>query len=489
MNCKYCDKRFQPSYIIRHQLNCSFKTQKHNQQHPPVNHIEQTCTTINHNNTITSSIVNPTTQINSTSNRNETNNRIITNNSTIHINDTSDDEMDLDFFNDESDNDEDNMSECNNLSHHNNLPINNSSNSFNSFKKLSLMQLYPQQIIGLQLYHILDRAGSPAYLYDDIKDVIENAVSLYSNNPNLPPIPRRIGLINDMKRILVPDDDALQLEVITEEITLKGTDVKLVVPRFSFLSVLHSLLSDVSLMNHRNTLYHLDEYTKPDVVSDTFNDIHTGNAFQNLLKYYTQTMSRNNKDSPFVICGIIAFVDAVSPDKLFKHQIEPFSITLSLFNRNTRNYSKAWRNLGYIPNPESHTKLDYKTVPNKNRTLLKRIHYHQIISVILKDLLIIQKTHSGIRWSLPFPNNNEELDMRIVELKVPFLYIIGDAVGNDKLVGRKGTYNSQKTPFKGACRDCKILFKHCNDPFAVCLPANLEEIKDATKEEKEIMNF
>ena len=357
----------------------------------------------------------------------------------------------------------------------------------------SMQTQTPIDTFGLQLYYILDKANNvPSYLYDEINKVIRNIIFHYQKNPNESnlQLPSRDQLISKYMKYIIPtqkhslqflhenEKDILSTKPITESIKLYNCDQQINVSRFSFTALINSLLNDQYLMQQRNTLYHKPEYYLANKYnSETYNDIHTGSRFKDLVSYYNSIQYENKEPIDTVVCGLIVFIDGVAPDANYKHSIEPFSFTLSIFNRATRNLPHAWRNLGYIPDPEKISSMNYQKFKNKEMVKMKRIHYHQILKYLLSDLIHIQKNTSGILWNLPYIKTEEcngntvsKLIKRKVRLVFPILQIIGDALGNDKLCLRRAVYSFRKVSNLGACRDCNISFKNCSNPMAICQP-------------------
>ena len=124
-------------------------------------------------------------------------------------------------------------------------------------------------------------------------------------------------------------------------------------------------------------------------------DIHTGNWFKRTHK------SMINDHKKEMLCPIILYIDGVSIDSVGRKSLEPISYTLGLFKRRIRNNISAWRLLGYIPNVEKTTEIDYGSFGNKKGKFLKKIHYHEIINEILFGFKQIQKK-GGIHLYLPY---------------------------------------------------------------------------------------
>ena len=239
------------------------------------------------------------------------------------------------------------------------------------------------------------------------------------------------------------------------------------IPTFDFLSSVMSIFQDLSLMKFDNLLYNDHSFMDPKVnnggnidgnVMDDINDIHTGNWFKRTHKM----MIRDHHKE--MICPIILYIDGVSIDSGGRKSLEPIAYTLGIFKRHIRNTISAWRLLGYIPNVEKTTSLDYYSFGNKKGNMLKKHHYHDMIRVILSSLKGIQK-HGGILVNLPFGQSRKMIPMKV---SFPVIYIIGDCIGNDEICGRIQNYISTKTQDTGISRDCNCTFKNSNKPKFKC---------------------
>ena len=267
---------------------------------------------------------------------------------------------------------------------------------------------------------------------------------------------------------LLPYESSIKLD------NCNNAEVK--ISRFDFVSNVVSLLKDPSLMKFENTLYHHKEFLDPvEHSSNSFADVHTSDWFCESFKRYKlprhQHISNittingeqtNVKYQKIIMCPLIFFIDGVAIDSMGRKSLEPVSFTLGIFNQTTRNRVPAWRVLGYVPNVEKTTTIQYSKMKNGS-TYWKKHHYHQMLQCIFSQVKNIQ-SRGGIIYNLPFPGG------RLVPtlLKFPIMYIIGDCLGNDKLCNRKQNYVPTKTLKTGVCRDCNVIYKHCDQSNFKC---------------------
>ena len=248
------------------------------------------------------------------------------------------------------------------------------------------------------------------------------------------------------------------------------------VSRFGLNGILHSLFTDPELLSPENCIMYDKYYRNPKLFHQLpieerfYSDIHTGSWF---LNAYNKICS-NPHD---ILCPIILFIDGTPIDQYGHLVLEPVLMTLGIFSKETRNRAKSWRLLGYIPEENNH--LDNLNVAddssnstmhtaahnNLNDQVKKRMDYHHILSYILKDIVDIESSN-GILWNIKKPSSNgQEFTMELVRFRFTVSFVIGDAVGLDKLCDRFANYNRN---VKFLCRDCNCPTDHLNDLSFKC---------------------
>ena len=344
------------------------------------------------------------------------------------------------------------------------------------------------QLVSLKLYDMLRRADAPIGLYDDMRNFIFYAFSKLRDDPDQL-LNTRKKLVQQMHLQIFSGDTYLKrkrksknnsnrtrrsqkkMNEATEKnkyefnlhhnnipIVLKDTSQTIEVPCFDLVSQIASLLQDPFLMKPSNTSYHKKTYFNPrENPSAYYDDIESSD-------WFLEAFDKNIKDpSKELLVPIIFFIDGVPIDKGMRKSLEPVLFTVGLFKRAVRNLSSAWRVLGFIPNVAKGTPYEYKS--GKEGSRLKKYHYHQMLQVILKQLIDLQ-SKGGIKWNLRYPDGS----FRTVLLKFVVSFIIGDCLGNDKLCCRFQNYIPTMLMDTGACRDCNITYKHCCNYNFMCNP-------------------
>ena len=123
--------------------------------------------------------------------------------------------------------------------------------------------------------------------------------------------------------------------------------------------------------------------------------------------------------------------------------------TLGLFKQKVRHQTNAWHIAGYIPDPcnENNGQHDFYDLSIKNQKIAKRKDYHEMLQYIFKDFIALEQSN-GIIIELP---NHDGTGMIRYRFKFVILFIIGDAVGHDKLCDRYASYGKNVARL---CRDC-----------------------------------
>lgn len=223
---------------------------------------------------------------------------------------------------------------------------------------------------------------------------------------------------------------------------------------FDFNSMVLSLLSDNELVNPNNMLVEDVLYLNPSFLCSKpdnerfYSDIHTGSWFLNAHN----KLCADSPDS--VLCPIILFIDGTPIDTYGNLKLESVMFTLGIFNRETRNKSGCWRLLGYIPDATQdnvgdqaiHVADEGDNDEIVSEQVQKRHDYHYTLKHILQGIIDAENS-KGILWNYIDSNNN----LHTYCLKFALMYVIGDALGNDKLCDRFLSYRSTT---KYLCRDC-----------------------------------
>ena len=333
--------------------------------------------------------------------------------------------------------------------------------SANMNKLIVNSHFHPASLLSIKLFKILSKANVPLYLYDEINTFIKHSLPILTTSKTSK-LHKRSKLLSTLYAIIFNGSELTKSKLhrnlryqfnlfpCLETVQLSQSTTPAKIPKFNFKSLIVSLFLDPVIMKKENLLMFESAYIDPNSANhEKFGDIHTGYWFKNAHNHLC-------KEPNDLLCPLIFFIDGVGLDAMQRQGLEPVTFTLGIFNRHARNSSQFWRILGYIPNLEKVSNFNYVTQKQK---LLKKEHYHEMLSHILSDVKLLQQ-EGGMTWS--FANG------KTYNLKFPLMYCIGDALGLDKLCNRKLHYSPSKTFMTGCCRDCNMVYKHCHDPKFMC---------------------
>ena len=234
----------------------------------------------------------------------------------------------------------------------------------------------------------------------------------------------------------------LSLKPIHDVITLPSK-MTTKISKFDLIGSLFSLLTDPELMKEDNINIYNEEFTNPNKnQTKEYKEIYHSKSFK--IAHEKYCVKPND-----VLIPIIPFIDGTPIDPYGRNNLEVVMFTLGIFNQQTRNKPSAWRVSGYIPNPSNSDSGEHlqHDLSHHKKTLSKRIDYHHMLSYILEDFVKLEQS-DGILFDFPNENKTQMITYR---LKFVILFIIGDAVGNDKLCDRFASYGKS---VKRLCRDC-----------------------------------
>ena len=221
----------------------------------------------------------------------------------------------------------------------------------------------------------------------------------------------------------------------TETVTLPSSNITDIVTH-DVEYALHSLLRYPDLMQDENLLINSKKPWEPLEDNGCFGDLHTGSLYRDVWKQYCT----NERD---VLCALIFFMDRTHTDVLNKLPVEAVTMTLSIFNHQTRSRPKEMRNIGYITNQDN---IKYENTEEKMRD------YHFILDFIFKGVKQFKSNFNGIRYEFVFDEPVK------VYLKTPIMTFIGDNQGLDKLCMKY----SNKLHANCLCRYCDCLTDHAD---------------------------
>jgi hypothetical protein len=143
-------------------------------------------------------------------------------------------------------------------------------------------------------------------------------------------------------------------------------------------------------------------------------------------------------------------------------------------NQKSRNLPIAWRTLGYI----NYLSLIQSSAEDKNLSKeLKAERLHAIFKTLLAS--IIEAQESGALDDIPITFGGVT---KIVNLKVPVIFIIGDMQGGDKICCTTCHYSNK---LHRLCRKCNVRGDESGDPLVQCKKISMVRMMQLVKDNRQ----
>jgi len=171
----------------------------------------------------------------------------------------------------------------------------------------------------------------------------------------------------------------------------------------------------------------------------------------------------------FLMLGVIMYCDKTGTDVYQRSGLEPLSFTFTIFNRECRYQSKAWRVLGYIPDLEMKSSA-YKSKQRGGGEFGKGRpcrNHHTCLGKILESFKKNQGLFEPIREWVRIGDY-----VKKVRLFFPLAFIIGDSQSQDKMCGHYLAYGNVSR----VCRACNVSPEQLDDPEHECTFLDMAEI-------------
>ena len=191
-------------------------------------------------------------------------------------------------------------------------------------------------VVHLSLLRMCHEINLPLYAYDNILKWAQDSYRMGYTFPRSAPS-RQIFLnqlyeMYDMKGC-IPS---------VHSVNLVGNDTAEVVT-FSFEQMVRSLLADPDLFVAENVLFPVDSDSPiiPPHNGDDLGEIISGD-------WYASAFTKLCTEPNDFLCPLVLFIDKTHVDEFSRWTLEPVLFTLAVFNRSTRNLSKACHPLGLV---------------------------------------------------------------------------------------------------------------------------------------------
>ena len=312
--------------------------------------------------------------------------------------------------------------------------------------------------VEIDLLKLLNDANTPHYLY---KEILEWGRKAKQQQYSFEPV--RTKRDNQMSYI----DKWFGLEYYNPKqvsVVLPGP-VELAQPEeinvtcFDFIGMLRSLLTNENLFGN---LHNLDVNEQDPFAK--FNSRNKKISCSNGASWYKNAWEKLCTDPKDFLVPIIFACDETNMGRCGAC---PLLFTTTLLNQRCRNLPEAWRPLGFI--------YDLNLLKsNKQQTKMsgemKTHRLHTVFKTVLQSFHDAQQGTSlhNIHLSLG------KVKQKVVNLKVPLFFIIGDMKGGDQMCCTSISYSVSLTR---PCRKCNVKGSELGNPNIQCEKISMERVK------------
>ena len=322
------------------------------------------------------------------------------------------------------------------------------------------------QFYETKLLKLLNDANAPHFLY---KEIVEWARAAHGNKYQFDP--KRSSRNAQVKYLekWLEMQKSRPLQIPT---SLPGPVAQTVhTTCFNFTNQLHSLVSDHALFGKLENLdlNNNDPFAKYTAPNNLLSTINSG-------RWYHDAYEKECKNpSTDFLMPIIMACDETHLQKGSKASSWPLLFTTSILNQKIRNLPIAWRTLGYI----NDLSLIQSAAEDKNNSTEKKAErLHAIFKTILASLIEAQKP--GALDNIPIRFGNVT---KVVDLKVPVLFIIGDMQGGDKICTTACHYSNKMNRL---CRKCNVRGRDSGNPLVRCKRISMEKMSQFVNDDDQV---
>ena len=327
----------------------------------------------------------------------------------------------------------------------------------------------PAMAKGVELLLTLRRSNAPLMLYKSITDLMNE----WYGDP-LPSRKKVFQFFRDRYRMgnLMPRRLPCWLPGSQRRVHVVVNDAE---------EAIKALLSNPSLMQPENLNIDLDDPLRAPEDDEYVGELPTGSVYRKAFYMYC-----NGQRVP---CFVLLFFDSSNVDLHGHLIIEHVTMSLSIFNEETRKRPEAWVTLGYIFNKnarlsekdqyvsEGQEEQAPERASQDNVTNENLQDTHAMLDKILESLITLQE-----KGGVEFPIGD-----KLYKWSVETLIVLGDTMGHDKLCCLKqgggvgfpssSGNRSERTP-NPKCRYCKCTFDELKDPEASHEFTTMTELKE-----------
>ena len=317
-------------------------------------------------------------------------------------------------------------------------------------------------LVEIDLLKVLHDANTPHFLYKQILDWGKRAAGLkYDFNPART---TRVAQLEYLEKWFGLGSYNAKQVPITLPSSLEMTQPeKINVTCFDFNSMLQSLLTDKKLFGNLGNL-----------------DVNQSNPFAKYNSRNKKISCSNGatwyKNAWEKICTdpkdfLVPIIFACDETNMGRCGACPLLFTTSLLNQKCRNKADAWRPLGFIYDLSL---LKSNKQQSKMSGDLKAHRLHTVYKAVLESFREAQRGTSLNNIALTLGDKQ-----KVVNVKVPLFFIIGDMQGGDKMCCTSASYS---TKLNRPCRKCNVNGKDLGNPNINCDRISMERVRKMVEE-------
>lgn len=239
-------------------------------------------------------------------------------------------------------------------------------------------------------------------------------------------------------KALRPQPKLVHLPSNKDKNHMETTPVNVVCCKFT--SMLFSLLQDNNLNKIENLVVNKKDYFSKFVPTNgRLGEVNSGTWYNNT---YETMVKDTSKD---FLLPIIFAMDKTTILSTVQRSVYVIMFSTTIFDCKTCNWAHAWRSLGYIPIEKNyHSSAHW----SKLEEGLKSYCENMLFETVLQSFKEAQKLGALDDVELTLGNKT-----KMVNLKVPLAFIIGDIQGGDGICGRSAYYKEDTSCI---CHMCDI---------------------------------
>lgn len=305
--------------------------------------------------------------------------------------------------------------------------------------------------------------GVPLYFFDELMNVVSEECT--SGRLDVHSIPKYASFMSILRTTFPFTKPVVKRIHIfgSPKQTKKGIfPMSPAIVTYPFTAQLQDLLNDTTIFRTmENISVNSEQRWNGLLIRHKFETPFPNNAVNGEWLNYSESSSEGKlirESSIYYPLSICMYTDKIGTDHQSRHGLEPVMFSLTLLSESTRNLSRSWRHICFIP---TFFKESAATGRSPSSSLTTRHHpvanYHRCLLNAFSGLIQAQQDPPTIRMQL-----GDEI--KVVKPIVRLHFVMGDAKSNDMLCGR--IQSRRRT--NRLCRGCLVSSLHSDSHLHKC---------------------